>query len=93
MAEPPAPPFQTDLSEQARDDLDRQPELAASANAIVLRSAKEVRQQLEMGQNLAMDLHGTREEVTVRISLIPPDTVRIEGVTAGGPVPEGAIVV
>lgn len=93
MAEPPPPPFQTSLSEQAEDDLDRQPELAAGANAVVLRAANEVRRLLEMGQNQAIDLHGRRENLTVRVSLIPPDTVRIEDVAPGDIVPEGAILV
>ena len=93
MAEPPPPPFQINMSEQARDDLDRQPELAASANAALLRAAKQVRTELEMGQNVARDVFGERENVTVRVSLVPPDIVRIEGVESGGPVPEAAIVV
>lgn len=93
MADRPAPPFQTDLSEQARDDIDRQPDLAPTVNAILLRGANEVRRHLEMGDNLALDLFGRREQVTVRISLIPPETVRIEQVSPGGPVPEGAMVV
>ena len=93
MAEPPPPPFQTSLSEQAEDDLDRQPELAAGANAVVLRAANEVRRLLEMGQNQAIDLHGRRENLTVRVSLIPPDTVRIEDVAPGDIVPGGAILV
>ena len=93
MAEPPAPPFETDMSEQAHDDIDRQPDLGPAANEIMLRGAKEIRRQLEMGQNLALDLHGDREDITVRLSLVPPNTVRIEGISPGGPAPEGAIVV
>lgn len=93
MAEPPAPPFTTMFSEQAEDDLERQPSLTASTNAVLLRSAKELRRRLEMGQNLALDVHGKREDLTVRVSLVPPDQVRIEGVTPGGPAPEGALEV
>lgn len=93
MAEPPAPPFQTQVSEQAADDMARRPELSAGANAIILRAAKEVRRLLDMGQNQSMDLHGSRERLTVRVSTIPPDTMRIEDVAPGEIVPEGALVV
>lgn len=93
MAETPAPPFTTSFSEQAEDDLERQPDLTAPTNAVVLRAAKEVRRQLEMGQNLAIDLHGRREQLTVRVSLVPPNEVRIEGITPGEQVPDGAIEV
>ena len=93
MAEPPPPPFETTLSEQAQDDLERQPELAAQANGIVLRAANEMRRMLDMGQNEAVDVHGRREQVTVRLSLIPPNTVRIEDISPGDIVPEGAFLV
>lgn len=93
MAEPPPPPFQTTLSDQAGAQLESDRDLAAGANAIVLRAAKELRRQLDMGENYAEDLFGRRENVTVRVSLIPPDVVRIESVSRGGPVPEGAITV
>ena len=93
MAEPPPPPFDTQVSEQAGDDLARQPELSAAANAIVLRAAREVRRLLDMGQNQALDLHGRKEQLTVRVSTIPPDTLRIEDVAPGEIVPDGAIVV
>jgi hypothetical protein len=93
MPDRPPPPFETSLSEQAQDDLTRWPELAASTNAVMLRAAKQVRRMLDMGQNLATDLHGRRENLTVRVGLFPPDGVRIEQVTPGGPPPEGAMVV
>lgn len=93
MAEAPPPPFDTQVSEQAHDDMARQPELSAAANAVVLRAAKEVRRLLDMGQNQALDLHGRKEKLTVRVSTIPPDTMRIEDVAPGDVVPEGAIVV
>jgi hypothetical protein len=93
MAERPAPPFETQLSEQAEDDLSRRPELAADTNAIVLRAARELRRRLEEGENEAIDLHGRREQLSVRVSLIPPNTLRIEGIAPGAKVPEGAIVV
>jgi hypothetical protein len=93
MAEPPPPPFETQLSEQAQDTLAGEPALAASANAIVLRAAKELRRQLDMGQNLATDVHGKREQLTVRVSMIPPDTLRIEDVAPGDVAPEGALLV
>ena len=93
MSEPPPPPFQTSPSEQAEEDLDRQPQLTTGANPVVLLAPNEVRRLLEMGQNQAIDLHGRRENLTVRVSLIPPDTVRIEDVAPGDIVPEGAILV
>jgi hypothetical protein len=93
MAERPSPPFETSLSEQAQDDLSRWPELASGANAVVLRAAKEMRRMLDEGQNLAADLHGQREDLTVRVSLIPPNGVRIEQVAPGGPPPDGALKV
>lgn len=93
MAEPPPPPFQTDVSEQARDDLARQPELASSANAVILRAAKELRARLESGENQALDVHGRRERLTVRVSLVPPDTMRIEGLAPGDLIPDGALTV
>ncbi len=93
MAEPPPPPFQTTLSDQAAAELEGDHDLAAAANAAVLRAANELRRQLEMGENLARDVFGRRENVVVRVSLIPPDVVRIEGVSRGGPVPDGAIEV
>jgi hypothetical protein len=93
MTERPAPPFETSLSEQAQDDLSRWPELASGANAVLLRAAKQVKRMLEEGRNLAADLHGQREDLTVRVSLIPPNGVRIEQVAPGGPPPEGALMV
>ena len=93
MADRPPPPFDTSLSEQAQDDLSRWPELASGTNAVVLRAAKQMRQMLDEGKNLAADLHGRREDLTVRVSLIPPNGVRIEQVASGGPVPEGALTV
>lgn len=90
MAEPPAPPFETTLSEQASDELVRQPELSARANAVVLRAANELRRQLEMGQNVATDLYGESEQLTVRVGLFPPNSLRIEEISEGGPAPEGA---
>lgn len=93
MAEPPPPPFQVDVSEAARDDLSREPDLVKSANGVLLRAANELKSQLDMGQNVARDVHGKREAVTVRVSLVPPDQVRIEGITPGDIVPEDAIVV
>jgi hypothetical protein len=93
MAEPPPPPFNVELSEQAQDDLARRPELAPAVNAVVLRAARPLRAHLEMGEELALDVHGRREALTVRVSLFPPDRVRVEGLAPGAPAPEGALVV
>lgn len=93
MADAPAPPFTIDLSEQARDDLSRVQGATAAANAVILRAANRLRRELEMGQNMAYDVHGKREQLTVRVSLVPPETVRIEGITPGEIVPDGAIEV
>jgi hypothetical protein len=93
MPEPPPPPFETSLSEQAQDDLARWPELTSGTNAVLLRAAKELRRMLESGQNLAADVHGRREHLTVRVSLIPPGAVRIEQIAPGDPVPDGALQV
>lgn len=93
MADAPAPPFTIDLSEQARDDLARERGATASSNAVLLRAANRLRRELEMGQNMAYDVHGRKEQLTVRVSLVPPDTVRIEGITPGEVVPDGAIEV
>ncbi len=90
MAEAPAPPFTTDVSEQARDTLARDAGLAARVNAVLLRAARPLRRRLDAGDNLALDVYGARERITVRVSLVPPDTVRIEEIAAAGPAPEGA---
>lgn len=93
MADAPAPPFTIDLSEQARDDLSRTQGATAAANAVILRAANRLRRELEMGQNMAYDVHGKKEQLTVRVSLVPPETVRIEGITPGEIIPDGAIEV
>lgn len=93
MAEAPPPPFSIDLSEQARDEISRDHDVTAAANAVLLRAANRLRRELEMGQNLTRDLHGHKERLSVHVSLIPPGTVRVEGITPGDIVPEGAIVV
>lgn len=93
MAEPPPPPFTVELSEQVQDDLARLPELAPALNAVMLRAARPLREHLDMGEEMALDVHGRREALTVRLSLWPPDRVRVEGLAPGTPVPEGALVV
>ncbi len=53
----------------------------------------QVSRLLEMGQRVAANLHGRREDLTVRTGLFPPRGARIEQISLGGPAPEGALEV
>ncbi len=91
MSSTPAAPFETEYSEQARDDLQRHPSARTEARAVLERAAGEVQQKLDRGENLALDVFGEAEAMVLRISLVPPAMVRVEGIEHGGPAPEGAL--
>ncbi len=93
MAATPAPPFRLEYSAQAREDVTHRPELEAQSGQVLQRAASDVRLRLDRGENLALDVYGRPEGMVLRISLVPPELVRIEGVECGGPAPEGALAV
>ena len=86
-------PFQLTLSEQAQDDLRRWPELRPALDSIAERASPVLQQRLQSGDNVAFDVHGQTEQVTLRVGLVPPSVVRVEQVAAGDITPQDAVVV
>jgi len=87
----PAPALAVELSRDVLTACRRDPALTQSLNAILLRATPRLRALMEAGGSLLVG--GRVEDITLEVTLLPPDGCRVDRVLAASDDQSAALVV
>ena len=83
MTERPAPPLTIEMDRTVLATVRRDPALIAALNAVLLRATRRLR-ALVAEDGRAVRVAARREDLTVEVTLRPPDICVVTGVHRGG---------